>query len=165
MAVFPVLKERYGYQTEQECFDDRRNHREEWYQLIREFNAVDKARLCKHVLEKSDMYVGMRDYEEFVASRPLVNLVIAVDATDRLSKGCGGGAVDTTMKIPLECADIRVYNNGTLEHLKQKVGVMASLLRLHRRVHCQREHVMRMTFKYYDFDGVKLDGGLQKVYL
>jgi hypothetical protein len=62
--LYDLLKDKYGYTTPEECFEDRVNHREEWYLSICEYNKDDKARLAKSILEKSDCYVGMRDKEE-----------------------------------------------------------------------------------------------------
>ena len=32
--LYNQLKDKYGYTTSEECFEDRVNHREEWYQAI-----------------------------------------------------------------------------------------------------------------------------------
>jgi len=62
--LFDVLKEKYGYGTFQECFEDRVNRRKEWHDAICEYNKNDKARLAKDILAGSDMYVGMRSNAE-----------------------------------------------------------------------------------------------------
>lgn len=36
--IFNELKDKYGYTTPEECFEDRLNHRAEWYQLICGYN-------------------------------------------------------------------------------------------------------------------------------
>jgi len=62
--IYDALKDKYGYKTPEECFEDRVNHRSEWYDLIVGYNRDDKARLAKGILNLSDMYVGMRDRAE-----------------------------------------------------------------------------------------------------
>lgn len=62
--IYDELKEKYGYKTFMECFEDRMAHRQEWYELIRDYNNPDKAKLAKEILQHNDMYVGMRDQEE-----------------------------------------------------------------------------------------------------
>ena len=82
-AVFPTLSKLYGYQTIGQCFSDRRNHRQEWKELITAYNTPDKGRLCKEILEVYDGYIGMRCHEEFAAVRHLFNWVLWVDASKR----------------------------------------------------------------------------------
>src|SRR5690606_30083610 len=59
--IYEALKDKYGYKTSEECFEDRVNHRQEWYEMICEYNIEDRARLAKGILERADCYVGMRD--------------------------------------------------------------------------------------------------------
>lgn len=78
--IFDALKNKYNYQTIEECFNDRHNHRKEWYDLICEYNKEDRSKLAFKILETEDMYVGMRDDEEFQAckEKKLFNWVIGV---------------------------------------------------------------------------------------
>lgn len=62
--IFDKLKDKYGYTSFIECFNDRMAHRAEWHDLICEFNMPDKARLAKEILKHNDMYVGMRSQDE-----------------------------------------------------------------------------------------------------
>jgi hypothetical protein len=62
--IFEALKGKYGYQTKEECFKDRKSKRKEWHDLICEYNANDKARLAKDILAHADMYIGMRSNVE-----------------------------------------------------------------------------------------------------
>ena len=61
--LYDLLKEKYGYKTSEECFEDRHNHIQEWYEAICEYNKDDKARLAKGIVERTGCYVGMRDRE------------------------------------------------------------------------------------------------------
>jgi hypothetical protein len=56
--LYDLLKEKYGYETSEECFEDRHNHRQEWYEAIKEYNKDDKARLAKGIVERTGCYVG-----------------------------------------------------------------------------------------------------------
>ena len=82
--LYDELKDKYGYKTPEECFEDRVNHRQEWYEAICEYNKDDKARLAKGILERSDCYVGMRDRDEIeeCLKQGIFDLVIWVDASD-----------------------------------------------------------------------------------
>ena len=55
--LYDMLKDKYGYKTPEECFEDRVNHRQEWYEAIVEYNKDDRAKLAKGILERSDCYV------------------------------------------------------------------------------------------------------------
>lgn len=103
------------YDSLQECYDDRHNYREEWYTAILEYNTPDKSRLCREVFSEHDLYVGMRDREEFIASRQFADLTIWVEAMYRV------GYVDPTCKVlPGDC-DITIRNNGTEAELETKL--------------------------------------------
>lgn len=117
--LFDVLKDQYGYKTPEECFKDRVNHRQEWHDLICEFNKNDKALLAKAILAKSDIYVGMRSNEEIIEckSQGVFDLVIGVfDPRKPLEN-------PTSFDVDLwkEC-DLIIPNAGTLEDLERKVN-------------------------------------------
>ena len=121
-AVYPALKERYGYSGPDECFVDRVNHREEWKALISAYNSPDKARLAKEMLEEHDFYVGMRCHLEYEASRSLFDKVVWVDASDRVKKN------DPSMSIEYNPHQmIFIDNNGCSKALKQKAVRLATL--------------------------------------
>jgi hypothetical protein len=56
--IYDELKDKCGYKTPEECFEDRMNHRTEWYRLICEYNKNDRTRLAKDILSRTDCYVG-----------------------------------------------------------------------------------------------------------
>lgn len=118
--VMPWLEDNRGlkYQTLDACYEDRVNHRGDWYQAICEFNADDPARLVKAILEISDIYVGMRDDREFYASRGLFDYVIGVTAFDRVK------ALDPTFLVPLDECDFILENDGDEADLENDVQVM-----------------------------------------
>lgn len=83
MVVFPVLGPKYGYETVEECHADRRSKRIEWRDLITAYNTPDKSRLATEILEKVDVYVGMRCPQEFEASKHLFDNILWIDASER----------------------------------------------------------------------------------
>jgi hypothetical protein len=116
--LFEALKDKYGYKTPEECFEDRVNHRPEWKDLICEYNKDDRAKLAKKILEVSHCYVGMRDRDEIdeCLKQNLFDLIIWVDASERLPK-----EPSSSFNIDKSCADIIIDNNGTFEQFKQRV--------------------------------------------
>lgn len=115
-VVFPKLKEKYGYETFMDCFNERIWHREEWKEIISEFNTPDKTKLSKMILEKNDMYVGMRCREEFFASKHLFDKIYFVRD---LRKDC-----DPSMGIEFCDNMILINNSGKIETLIDKVECM-----------------------------------------
>ena len=116
--IYEALKDKYGYETPFECFEDRVNHRSEWYNLICDYNSEDKARLAKGILEYADCYVGMRDSGEIkeCIKQKLFDLIIWVDASGRLP------LEDTSsFNITKSDADIIIENNGTFKEFEDKV--------------------------------------------
>ena len=116
--LYDMLKDKYDYKTPEECFEDRVNHRQEWYESICEYNKDDRARLAKGILERSDCYVGMRDRDEIeeCLKQGIFDLVIWVDASNRLPKEDA-----SSFNIDKSCADIIIENNDTYEQFKAKV--------------------------------------------
>ena len=124
--LYDLLKDKYGYETPEECFEDRHNHRQEWYEAICEYNKYDKARLAKGILERTGCYVGMRDREEIKESikQELFDLIIWVDASERLPEEPA-----TSFNIDKSCADIIIMNNGSLEELIDKTNRLGKILK------------------------------------
>jgi hypothetical protein len=123
--IYDVLKDKYEYKTPFECFEDRVNHRSEWYDLICAYNSVDKAKLAKGILEHADAYVGMRDSSEIkeCIKQGLFDLIIWVDASDRLPLEDA-----SSFNISKSDADIIIDNNGTFEEFKERVIRLGKVL-------------------------------------
>jgi dephospho-CoA kinase len=115
--LYDQLKDKYGYTSPEECFEDRVNHREEWYLSICDYNKNNRARLAQDILKQSDCYVGMRDKAEFdeCVKQKLFDLIIWVDASKRLPLEPG-----TSFNINMSDADIVIENNGSFEEFVQK---------------------------------------------
>jgi dephospho-CoA kinase len=116
--IYDTLKDKYGYTTPEECFEDRINHRAEWYELICAYNKEDKTRLAKGILALNNCYVGMRNKDEIdeCIKQGLFDLIVWVDASERLPE-----EDKTSFNIHKSCADIIIDNNSTLEDFKKRV--------------------------------------------
>ncbi len=123
--IYDVLKEKYNYNTPKECFEDRVNHRSEWYNLICDYNKNDKAKLAKEILKHADAYVGMRDSSEIkeCIKQGLFNLIVWVDASKRLPLES-----KESFNIDISDADIIIDNNGNFEDFREKVIRLGKVL-------------------------------------
>lgn len=114
--IFNLLKDLLGYKTEEECFEDRHNHRELWYELIKAYNFHDKGRLCKEIMKEHDMYVGLRCDLEYQASKHLFDKILWVDAYERT------GYLEPSFRVRFNHSEmIRVDNNGDEEDLRNEL--------------------------------------------
>ena len=124
-----LLAEGHKYRTLQECWEDRTSAemRTKWYNLIVEFNKDDPTRLMKLIFEKNDIYVGLRNRDEFLAGKleRRFDLSIWVDATERLPEES-----DNSMTLSKQDADIIIDNNSTLTDLHHKVYALVRLLNI-----------------------------------
>lgn len=123
--LYDALKDKYGYKTPEECFEDRVNHRPEWKQMICDYNKDDRAKLAKAILKDSDCYVGMRDKEEIdeCMRQGLFDLIIWVDASERLPLEPA-----SSFNIDKTCADIIIDNNSDYNTFKQRVINLGNIL-------------------------------------
>lgn len=120
-AVWPAMS--HLYNSTEECFEDRVNNRDTWKALIAYYNSPDKARLCKELLEESDMYVGMRCPLEYEESKNLFGLILYCDASKRTGVSTG------SLTIPFDNQRmIKVDINGTEKDMKSKVDCIAKIL-------------------------------------
>lgn len=121
-AVFPSLKDRYGYKTPEECFEDRMNHREEWRNLISAYNATDPARLARELFKTFDLYVGLRCSVELDHAKPLADLALWVYDPRKPDEPRESNSIFET-----DC-DLTILNDGTLDDLRAKAGRIARIL-------------------------------------
>lgn len=110
--LFDKLRKKYGYKDIEECYQDRVNHRAEWFDEICKFNSKDPTRLAKAIMSDSDVYVGMRSRREILACRKakIFDAVIWVDASQRLPP-----EPSSSFDIDITLADFVLDNNGDLE--------------------------------------------------
>lgn len=124
--VFESLREKYNYSSPEECWGDRRNHRSEWFEIIREYNS-EGPRTGREIFAKNDVYCGCRNIDEFNAMKEerLFDVSVWVDASLRLPN-----VVDSDCSITRDDCDVVVDNNGTLEDLEMRVDEFVRKLRL-----------------------------------
>lgn len=108
-VVYPAIKDKYGYESPEDCYNDRSNHRQEWFDLISAYNTPDKSSLAKLILSRCDVYVGLRCPVEFEASRHLFDHVLWVDASERLHK-------EPSMRIDFDPDTMILINNNGSEY-------------------------------------------------
>lgn len=114
-AIWPVMG--HNYESKEQCFEDRVNHRAEWHRLITEYNTPDLTRLARAILKDNDVYCGIRNRDEFHAVRraSLFDLSVWIDAGDRMPPE----SLDSCKMVKEDC-DIIITNNGTLEEFMVK---------------------------------------------
>jgi dephospho-CoA kinase len=117
--LYDALKDKYGYTSPEECFNDRVNHRAEWYDLICEFNKNDRARLAKEILKTSNVYVGMRDNKEIeeCLKQGVFDYVIGIYNPNKPLEPSNSFNIDLWQK-----SDMVISNAGTIEDLKNKLS-------------------------------------------
>lgn len=115
------------YLNAQECFEDRANHRAEWYEAIRDFNQPDATALARAILEEHDVYCGIRSKAELSACRVagVFDVIVWIDRTDHQPpEDRSSCTVEPWM------ADYVIDNNGTLEDLALNVERLATSMGL-----------------------------------
>ena len=118
LFIYDELKPKYGYNSIEECFEDRVNHRQEWYEAICEYNKDDKAKLAKEIMKNSSMYIGMRDRTEIdeCLRQNIFDLIVWIDSSERLPE-----EDISSFNIDKSCADVIIDNNSDLETFRKKV--------------------------------------------
>lgn len=104
-AVWPTMCDQYDNKIE--CFDDRHNRRQEWFDLITAYNTPDKARLVKGLLKTHDVYTGLRCKEEYEAAKEYFGLILWVDRHLFVP-------LEDTMKIKFNDEMVWINNNSDL---------------------------------------------------
>lgn len=125
MPYFEAIGE--GYDSVEECYEDRVNHRDTWFSLISNYNYEDPARLCRELFETNDVYVGMRSAREFEKAVALADHVVWVDASGRGLPPEPSSSFDISRTFAADRSkSFHVLDNsGTLEDLE---GAVASLM-------------------------------------
>jgi len=118
--LFDVLREKYGlkYESKEEAYKDRVNHREKWYNEIVKYNKDDKVRLTKAILKLADIYVGLRSEEEIEKAKEdkIFDTIIGVYNCRLPIEPKESNSIDI-----LKHADFIVTNNGTVDELEAKI--------------------------------------------
>ena len=116
--IYDRLKDKYGYTSPEQCFEDRVNRRKDWYEMICEYNKNDKARLAKEIMKSNDIYVGMRDREEIeeCIRQGIFDTVVWVDASGRVQDEPA-----TSFNITIDLADKVISNKAGYPEFREKV--------------------------------------------
>lgn len=117
--IYDALKDKYGYSSFRECFEDRVNHRKEWHDLICDYNKDDKARLAKEIMKRANIYVGMRSSAEIreCLTQGVFDYVIGVYDPRKPHESKDSFSIDLFTD-----ADFIIPNGGALEELEAKAA-------------------------------------------
>ena len=123
LFIYDDLKDKYGYTNEEECYADRHNHRQEWYDAICDYNVPDPATLGREMFNAYDIYCGLRNKKEFhsMKNTGVFDYCIWVDRSDHLPP-----ENKNSMSLEQWMSDFTICNNGTLEDLKFNVHALIS---------------------------------------
>lgn len=115
LFIYDMLKDKYGYQSEEECYADRHQHRAEWYDSICDYNLGDGARLGREIFKVHDIYCGLRNKREYFAMKNtnVFDYAIWVDRIDHLPPES-----KDSMSLEQWMADFTIDNNNSLEELE-----------------------------------------------
>lgn len=119
-AVWPLVADLGIWADWRAAYADRAQHRELWFHAIAAANARPGPSLAARILEDHDLYVGMRARAEFDRSRHLFDLVIWVDAGDRLPP-----EPTSSNELTRADADLVLDNNGAEADLPARVRDLA----------------------------------------
>ena len=124
LFMFEKLKELYGYSTIEDAINDKEDKRDIWYELICEYNKLDKSRLGKEIFKSYDIYCGIRDFEEYKAiiDKKLFDYSIWVDASKRVQVRHHGLTEEQFS------ADFTINNNGSIQDLKTEVNNLCDFI-------------------------------------
>jgi hypothetical protein len=121
LFIFKDLKDKYGYTDEEECYNDRHNHRTEWYNMIHDYCRDDLAKLGRNLFTEHDIYCGLRNRREFFAmqNEEIFDYAIWVDRSDHEPL-----EDPSSMSIEQWMCDYTVDNNGDLNRLERNVAIL-----------------------------------------
>lgn len=125
LFIFDMLKDKYGYKTFDECYEDRHNHRAEWFNLICDYNKDDPSRLGRAIFDEFDIYCGLRNKDEFVAMKNegIFDYAIWVDRSEHQPPESSDSNT-----ITASMCDFIIDNNESLFELELNVdGLMARI--------------------------------------
>lgn len=124
LFLFDALKEKYGYKTSEECFEDRVNHRAEWFDMICEYNKDYPGQLAKDIMNHNQIYTGMRSDKELDACLRdgIFDLVIGVYDPRKQDEPLDSFDINILRK-----SHIIIPNSGDLFDLENRVILLKEL--------------------------------------
>lgn len=113
------------YASVKECYEDRVNHRSEWFDAITAFNTPDLTALGKAIFEDNDVYCGIRNAREFHALKNagVFDYAIWVDRSMYAPPESG-----LSCTVEPWMADFVLDNNGSLEDLDQRLDELMTTI-------------------------------------
>lgn len=113
----------FSYDTPEECFEDRHNHRNLWKRIIQQHNADDKVRMYRECLAHQDILTGIRLADELWACRQagLCDTWIWIERP--------GIEPDPTIEYGPTACDLVIRNDGTLADFHAKLTAFMDSLR------------------------------------
>lgn len=144
LFLFDELKDKYGYATVNDCYNDRHNHQEEFFTKIVEYNTPDLTRLGGKIFGMTDVYNGIRNINEFVALQKakLFDLSIWVDASKRKPFEAA-----SSITITDDVVDIILDNNGDLDDLNVTIDTLIWFLPLAKGIILSHGSKKKVQFK------------------
>jgi hypothetical protein len=120
--IYLALRDKYGYNSYAQCYDDRHNRRAEWFNMIHDYCKNDYARLGREIFKENHIYCGLRNKAEFHAMRNtgVFDYCIWVDRADHLPL-----EDRSSMNLDIWMADYVIDNNGTLSDLHRNTCQLA----------------------------------------
>lgn len=92
------------------------SEREKWFKAVETYNLSDNTRLVSNIFEHSDIYAGIRKYEELEDVKKKFNpIVIWVENKNVKPEP------ETSCTVKIEQADFVINNPGTLNELYKDV--------------------------------------------
>jgi hypothetical protein len=121
--IYDELRHKYGYTSYAQCYQDRHNHRAEWYDMIHAYCEDDYTRLGRDIFAENDIYCGLRNKAEFHAMRNtgVFDYCIWVDRSDHAPL-----EDRSSMNLEIWMADYVIDNNGTLKDLRRNTLDLAN---------------------------------------
>lgn len=113
---------RLRYPNWEQAHASRAMHRELWKELIELYNTPDKTALAVELLQRANVYDGMRAASEYQATRHLFDITVWVDAKRRFSRP------DPSLEIEQPREAFYVDNNEGLGKLREEVARFVEFL-------------------------------------
>ena len=113
------------YESVEECYQDRVNHRKEWYEFIRSKAKEDPTYYVKQMLAEGDIYVGHRGIFEYESTAHLFDATIWVDGSKRGLPPEDKSSCEMSPKI---FHDFYIDNSGDLWETKAQVDAVYKLI-------------------------------------
>lgn len=126
LFIYETLKDSHGYNSYEDCYKDRHNHRGLWFSLIHDYCKQDYARLGREIFAENDVYCGLRNKSEFHAMRNtgVFDYAIWVDRSNHCDL-----EPSSSMNLEPWMADYVIDNNGTLDQLNVQVDDLINYLK------------------------------------